>query len=97
MKQLDIAGKLKFCRIFEKKTKILFINSKIYRYVDEIVRDAPWTVTEEYLTKHKIDFVAHDDIPYTSVDSDDVYSYIKSKGMFLTTNRTEGKIKFIKF
>jgi len=60
------------------------------RYVDEIVRDAPWTVTEEFLTTNKIDFVAHDDIPYTSEDTDDVYSYIKSKGMFLTTSRTEG-------
>lgn len=62
------------------------------RYVDEIVRDAPWTVTEEFLTANKIDFVAHDDIPYTSLDTDDVYAYIKSKGMFLTTNRTEGNL-----
>jgi len=34
--------------------------------------------------------VAHDDIPYTSNDSDDVYTAIKAKGMFLTTQRTEG-------
>lgn len=54
------------------------------------MRDAPWSVTEEFLTSNKIDFVAHDDIPYTSEDTDDVYAYIKSKGMFLTTSRTEG-------
>ena len=59
--------------------------------MDEIVRDAPWSVTEEFLTTNKIDFVAHDDIPYTSEDTDDVYAYIKSKGMFLTTSRTEGE------
>jgi choline-phosphate cytidylyltransferase len=34
--------------------------------------------------------VAHDDIPYTSNDSDDVYTAIKAKGMFLVTQRTEG-------
>jgi len=35
------------------------------RYVDEVVVDAPWTLDMEFLTKHKIDFVAHDDEPYT--------------------------------
>ncbi|XP_052783177.1 choline-phosphate cytidylyltransferase B-like [Mya arenaria] len=62
------------------------------RYVDEVVTDAPWTLTDEYLEKHKIDFVAHDDIPYlTGADSaGDVYSVIKARGMFLPTQRTEG-------
>jgi choline-phosphate cytidylyltransferase len=61
------------------------------RYIDEIVRDAPWMVNEQFLLDNKIDFVAHDDIPYCSVESDDVYGYIKSRGMFLPTQRTEGK------
>ncbi|XP_027008375.1 choline-phosphate cytidylyltransferase B isoform X6 [Tachysurus fulvidraco] len=47
------------------------------RYVDEVVRDAPWTLTQEFLKKHKIDFVAHDDIPYSSAGSEDVYKHIK--------------------
>lgn len=87
------------------------------RYVDEVVRDAPWTLTPEFLAKHRvsglvkirlacmafnehlnilgslysemllifpvmqIDFVAHDDIPYVSVESDDVYKHIKEAGM----------------
>ncbi|KAJ3589495.1 hypothetical protein NHX12_010340 [Muraenolepis orangiensis] len=41
------------------------------RYVDEVVRDAPWTLSSEFLRGHKIDFVAHDDIPYTSAGSED--------------------------
>ncbi|KAM9729528.1 choline-phosphate cytidylyltransferase B-like [Menidia menidia] len=60
------------------------------RYVDEVVRDAPWSLTPEFLKKHKIDFVAHDDIPYTSAGSDDVYKHIKEAGMFVATQRTEG-------
>ncbi|KAI4899376.1 hypothetical protein NFI96_030256 [Prochilodus magdalenae] len=60
------------------------------RYVDEVVRDAPWTLTPEFLAEHRIDFVAHDDIPYVSAGSDDVYKHIKEAGMFAPTQRTEG-------
>ncbi|XP_023182205.1 choline-phosphate cytidylyltransferase B isoform X1 [Xiphophorus maculatus] len=60
------------------------------RYVDEVLRDAPWTLTPEFLEKHKIDFVAHDDIPYSSAGSEDVYKHIKEAGMFVPTQRTEG-------
>ncbi|KAF0028175.1 hypothetical protein F2P81_019262 [Scophthalmus maximus] len=60
------------------------------RYVDEVLRDAPWTLTPEFLEKHRIDFVAHDDIPYSSAGSEDVYKHIKEAGMFVPTQRTEG-------
>lgn len=60
------------------------------RYVDEVVRNAPWSLSWEFLTKHRIDFVAHDDIPYSSAGSDDVYKHIKEAGMFAPTQRTEG-------
>lgn len=60
------------------------------RYVDEVVKAAPWTLTDEFLAENKIDFVAHDDLPYTSGGSDDVYVHIKRRGMFLPTKRTEG-------
>lgn len=60
------------------------------RYVDEIVRDAPWELDDAFLEKHKIDFVAHDEIPYSSDESNDVYAKIKARGMFVATERTEG-------
>jgi len=60
------------------------------RYVDEIIRDAPWEMTDEFLEKHKIDFVAHDDVPYQTEDSDDLYAPLKARGMFVATERTEG-------
>ncbi|XP_078420508.1 choline-phosphate cytidylyltransferase A-like isoform X2 [Cetorhinus maximus] len=60
------------------------------RYVDEVVRNAPWSLSAEFLEMHRIDFVAHDDIPYSSAGSDDVYKHIKDAGMFAPTQRTEG-------
>jgi len=61
------------------------------RYVDEVVVDAPWTLDNQFLELHKIDFVAHDDAPYTIGSSaDDVYDFVKKRGMFVATQRTEG-------
>lgn len=61
------------------------------RYVDEVVVDAPWTLDNEFLELHKIDFVAHDDAPYTIGSSaNDVYDFVKKRGMFVATQRTEG-------
>lgn len=60
------------------------------RYVDEVVREAPWELDEEFITRHKIDFVAHDEIPYITDDGIDLYAWLKAKGMFVATERTEG-------
>uniref|UniRef100_V5GZ44 choline-phosphate cytidylyltransferase n=1 Tax=Anoplophora glabripennis TaxID=217634 RepID=V5GZ44_ANOGL len=60
------------------------------RYVDEVLRDAPWSYSDDFLTKYKIDFVAHDDIPYATEETDDVYGELKKRGMFVATQRTEG-------
>lgn len=60
------------------------------RYVDEVVRDAPWQLDDDFLNKHKIDFVAHDEIPYMTDTGDDVYASLKERGMFAATERTEG-------
>ena len=65
------------------------------RWVDSVLEDAPWVLSDGYLQKHSIDFVAHDAIPYkdtsgSASNSGDVYAHIKAKGMFLETQRTEG-------
>uniref|UniRef100_A0A1B0ARH6 choline-phosphate cytidylyltransferase n=1 Tax=Glossina palpalis gambiensis TaxID=67801 RepID=A0A1B0ARH6_9MUSC len=60
------------------------------RYVDEIISDAPWNLTEEFIIANKIDFVAHDDIPYTGVGVNDIYGWLKAKDMFVATERTQG-------
>jgi choline-phosphate cytidylyltransferase len=60
------------------------------RYVDEVVKDAPWSLDDDFLAKHKIDFVAHDELPYTTGSGEDVYKHLKERGMFAATQRTEG-------
>lgn len=61
------------------------------KYVDEVIEDAPWTITPEFMEKQRIDFVAHDDAPYAGADgSDDIYKPLKDTGRFIPTKRTRG-------
>ncbi|KAI5784697.1 hypothetical protein EDC01DRAFT_205868 [Geopyxis carbonaria] len=60
------------------------------KWVDEVIEDAPWIVTPEFLEEHQIDYVAHDDEPYVSAECDDIYKPCKEAGKFLVTQRTEG-------
>ena len=46
--------------------------------VDEVVKNAPWSLDDDFLTKHKIDFVAHDELPYTTGSGVDVYAHLKA-------------------
>ena len=62
----------------------------IIQLIDEVITDAPWQLTDEFLTEHKIDLIAHDDIPYAAVGQEDIYAPFKKRGMFLTTQRTDG-------
>ncbi|KAF2943341.1 hypothetical protein DAI22_02g057800 [Oryza sativa Japonica Group] len=62
------------------------------KWVDEVIPDAPWVVTEEFLNKHNIDFVAHDSLPYADASGagNDVYEFVKKLGKFKETQRTDG-------
>ncbi|CAM1501056.1 Fc.00g102180.m01.CDS01 [Cosmosporella sp. VM-42] len=60
------------------------------RWVDEVIEDCPWIVTPEFLDEHKLDYVAHDDLPYGADEGDDIYQPIKKAGKFLVTQRTDG-------
>lgn len=59
-------------------------------WVDEVIEDAPWVIDQAFIDKYMIDYVAHDDIPYKSAESDDVYAFVKQQGRFLPTRRTDG-------
>eukprot|EP00249_Psilotum_nudum_P011744 c23355_g1_i2 orf=193-1257(+) len=62
------------------------------RWVDEVVPDAPWVITQEFLDKHQIDFVAHDALPYADASGagKDVYEFVRITGKFKETKRTDG-------
>eukprot|EP00002_Diphylleia_rotans_P036639 TRINITY_DN8097_c0_g1_i1.p1 TRINITY_DN8097_c0_g1~~TRINITY_DN8097_c0_g1_i1.p1 ORF type:complete len:305 (-),score=78.57 TRINITY_DN8097_c0_g1_i1:148-1062(-) len=62
------------------------------KWVDEVIEDAPWVITEEFVEKHQIDFVAHDPEPYPSADGScaDIYGWLKEGGKFMPTRRTDG-------
>ncbi|XP_039802698.1 choline-phosphate cytidylyltransferase 1-like [Panicum virgatum] len=62
------------------------------KWVDEVIPDAPWVVSEEFLDKHNIDFVAHDSLPYADASGagKDVYEHVKKLGKFKETQRTDG-------
>ena len=46
--------------------------------MDEIIVDAPWVITEEFINKHKIDYVSHDALPYSDASGQaaDVYDFV---------------------
>ncbi|RKF60337.1 putative choline-phosphate cytidylyltransferase [Erysiphe neolycopersici] len=60
------------------------------KWVDEVIEDCPWIVTPSFLDENRIDYVAHDDIPYVADEGNDIYEPIKASGKFLVTQRTEG-------
>uniref|UniRef100_A0A7I4AEI1 choline-phosphate cytidylyltransferase n=1 Tax=Physcomitrium patens TaxID=3218 RepID=A0A7I4AEI1_PHYPA len=62
------------------------------KWVDEVIPDAPWVITQEFLDKHRIDYVAHDALPYADATGSgkDVYEFVKKAGRFRETNRTDG-------
>lgn len=64
------------------------------RWVDDVVEDSPWVLTDDFLEKHRIDYVCHDALPYADASGDssdgDVYAALKRAGRFCATERTEG-------
>ncbi|CAL5010343.1 unnamed protein product [Urochloa decumbens] len=62
------------------------------KWVDEVIPDAPWIISQEFIDKHNIDFVTHDALPYadTSGAANDVYEFVKAIGKFKETKRTKG-------
>ncbi|KAH6904479.1 choline-phosphate cytidylyltransferase [Coprinopsis sp. MPI-PUGE-AT-0042] len=60
------------------------------RWVDEVVPNAPWVITQEFVDEYQIDYVAHDEEVYPAAGHEDVYGYVKSQGKFIPTRRTPG-------
>lgn len=55
------------------------------RWVDEVICPCPWVIDFDFLKKHNIHYVAHDDAPYASEGVEDGYGHLKKAGMFKAT------------
>eukprot|EP01084_Bolivina_argentea_P050430 92725_1 len=60
------------------------------RCVDEVICPCPWIITQSFIDKNNIDYVAHDGLPYVSDNKDDIYNFVKAQGKFIATQRTDG-------
>tara|TARA_Y100000389_G_C17465186_1_gene524857 strand:- start:2835 stop:3491 length:657 start_codon:yes stop_codon:yes gene_type:complete len=63
------------------------------KWVDEIIKNAPWTITPEFIELHNIEYVAHDALPYQDAsgcsEDGDCYGWLKKEGLFRETQRTQ--------
>ncbi|KAH7491683.1 hypothetical protein PRIC1_002908 [Phytophthora ramorum] len=88
----EITHKLKGRTVMTDKER--YESLRHCRWVDEVVEDAPWVLSDEFLEEHQIDYVCHDALPYSDASGEasegDVYARIKAMGKFLETRRTDG-------
>ena len=55
------------------------------KWVDEVICPCPWVIDFDFLKKHNIHYVAHDDAPYPSATGEDAYGHLKKADMFKAT------------
>lgn len=64
------------------------------KWVDEIIPDAPYAITEEFMRKlfdeYNIDYIIHGDDPCVLPDGTDAYALAKKVGRYKQIKRTEG-------
>ncbi|KAG7392830.1 T-complex protein 1 subunit beta [Phytophthora pseudosyringae] len=88
----EITHKLKGRTVMTDKER--YESLRHCKWVDEVVEDAPWVLSDEFMEEHKIDYVCHDALPYSDASGEasegDVYARIKAMGKFLETRRTDG-------
>ncbi|XP_049934073.1 ethanolamine-phosphate cytidylyltransferase-like isoform X2 [Nymphaea colorata] len=64
------------------------------KWVDEVIPDAPYAITEEFMNKlfdeYKIDYIIHGDDPCLLPDGSDAYALAKKAGQYKQIKRTEG-------
>lgn len=74
--------------VFNQQERVEII--KHCKWVDEIICPCPWVIDLDFIRKHRIHYVAHDDAPYPSATGEDAYGHLKKAGLFKATQRTEG-------
>lgn len=77
-----------WCFVF----RMIMVNA--VKWVDEVIPDAPYAITEEFMRKlfdeYDIDYIIHGDDPCVLPDGTDAYALAKKAGRFKQIKRTEG-------
>lgn len=64
------------------------------KWVDEVIPDAPYAITEDFMKKlfdeYNIDYIIHGDDPCILPDGSDAYALAKKAGRYKQIKRTEG-------
>ncbi|OMJ25616.1 Ethanolamine-phosphate cytidylyltransferase [Smittium culicis] len=60
------------------------------KWVDQVVKNAPYVTDLKFLEKYNIDFVVHGDDITTAADGTDCYQIVKDAGKYKEFKRTEG-------
>lgn len=64
------------------------------KWVDEVIPDAPYAITEDFMRKlfdeYNIDYIIHGDDPCILPDGTDAYALAKKVGRYKQIKRTEG-------
>ncbi|KAK7394907.1 hypothetical protein VNO78_15448 [Psophocarpus tetragonolobus] len=72
--------------------RLIMVNA--VKWVDEVIPEAPYAITEEFMKKlfdeYKIDFIIHGDDPCVLPDGTDAYAHAKKAGRYKQIKRTEG-------
>ncbi|XP_030500955.2 ethanolamine-phosphate cytidylyltransferase isoform X1 [Cannabis sativa] len=67
---------------------------KAVKWVDEVIPDAPYAITEDFMKKlfdeYNIDYIIHGDDPCVLPDGTDAYALAKKAGRYKQIKRTEG-------
>ncbi|XP_038903703.1 ethanolamine-phosphate cytidylyltransferase isoform X2 [Benincasa hispida] len=72
--------------------RMIMVNA--VKWVDEVIPDAPYAITEDFMRKlfdeYKIDYIIHGDDPCVLPDGSDAYALAKKAGRYKQIKRTEG-------
>ena len=79
---------------FEMLMCVRLVMVNAVKWVDEVIPEAPYAITEEFMKKlfdeYKIDYIIHGDDPCVLPDGTDAYAHAKKAGRYKQIKRTEG-------
>lgn len=74
------------------KERLIMVSA--VKWVDEVISDAPYAITEDFMRKlfdeYNIDYIIHGDDPCVLPDGTDAYALAKKAGRYKQIKRTEG-------